>query len=130
MKTKTLVFIRHNNPSDELTKEVNEAIKEIEDTDCFIKDIKLSTNATENALGNGIIVYTYLILYEEKNPRKTLKPPSKNFSKPPKSKIQTSQKTALKGVDFDRTAKITHTKRQNPLAKKFSEIGIQEKQAP
>lgn len=68
MKTKTLVFIRQNNPSDELTKEVNEAIKKIEDTDCFIKDIKLSTTASESAFGNGIVIYTYLILYEEKKP--------------------------------------------------------------
>lgn len=66
MKTKTLVFIREYNSSDKIDTKLNKTIKEIEDTDCFIKDIKLSTIASENALGNGIVLYTYLILYEEK----------------------------------------------------------------
>ena len=67
MKTKTLVFIRHDNSSDEIDTKLNKTIKEIEDTDCFIKDIKLSTTVTENAIGNGIVIYTYLILYEEEH---------------------------------------------------------------
>ena len=66
MKTKTLVFIRDNNPSVELTEKVNEAIKELEYKECTVKDIKLSTIATENALGIGIEIYTYLIIYDEK----------------------------------------------------------------
>lgn len=72
MKTKTLVFIRDQIPSEgtnsdieNMTTKVNEAIKEIEDKDCTVKDIKLTNSTVKNIFDNTVLVYTYLILYEE-----------------------------------------------------------------
>ena len=75
MKTKTLVFIRDQIPSEgtngdieNMTTKVNETIKDLEDKDCFIKDIKLINSTAKNIMDNDVLIYTYLILYEEKKP--------------------------------------------------------------